>query len=81
MKRLGFSLAWWWRAGSTINDDLTQSNWIRGLAYNPAVMLGAVPMIPLLLVYALWQRLRTVRTARARSSVSAREDSDERGRV
>jgi preprotein translocase subunit SecA len=45
----------------TINDDLTESNLIRGLADNPAVMLFAAPMIPLLLVYGIWQRLRTRR--------------------
>jgi preprotein translocase subunit SecA len=65
----------------TINDDLTESNLIRDLAHNPALMLGAAPMIPLLLVYGIWQRLRTSRTARPHSSVSDREDSDERGRV
>ncbi|MCP3983263.1 MAG: accessory Sec system translocase SecA2 [bacterium] len=42
----------------TINDEVTESNLIRGLADNPAVMLVAAPMIPLLLVYGIWQRLR-----------------------
>jgi preprotein translocase subunit SecA len=65
----------------TINDELTETDLIRGLAHNPAVMLGAVPMIPLLLVYGIWRWLRTPRTSRSRSSVSDREHSDERGRV
>jgi len=62
----------------TINDDLTESNLLRGLALNPAVMLGAIPMIPLLLAYGIWQRLRKSRTARYHRSVSDREGSDER---
>jgi hypothetical protein len=45
----------------TVNDELTESNVLRGLAYNPALMLGAAPMIPLLLLYGIWKRLRTSR--------------------
>ena len=42
----------------TINDDLIHSNLIRGLAYNPMILLGAAWMIPLLFAYGLWQRMR-----------------------
>jgi preprotein translocase subunit SecA len=42
----------------TINDDRIESNLIRDLAYNPMILLGAVWMIPMLFLYALWQRLR-----------------------
>ncbi|MEE8166847.1 MAG: accessory Sec system translocase SecA2, partial [Myxococcota bacterium] len=42
----------------TINDDLVHSNLIRGLAYNPMILLGAAWMIPLLFAYGLWQRMR-----------------------
>jgi hypothetical protein len=61
----------------TINDSLTESNLIRGLANNPMVMLAAAWMVPLLPIYGVWQRLQGSRSVRSKSAAPAPPDSDE----
>jgi preprotein translocase subunit SecA len=62
----------------TVNDDLIDSNVIRDLAHNPVLILGAIPMIPLLLAYGIWERLRKNRTVRSKPSAGDRQEPFER---